>query len=127
MSNSLWPQGLQQARLPCPSPSLRVCSNSCPLSQLSISPSVVLFSCLQFFYSIRVFSNESALNIRWPKYWNFSFSISLSNEYSRLISFRIDWFDLHAVEGTLQQSSPAPQFESISAQFSLWSNCHICT
>ena len=54
------------------------------------------------FPSISVFSNESALHIRWPKYWSFSFSISPSNEYSGLISFRIDWFDLHAVLGTLQ-------------------------
>ena len=52
--------------------------------------------------SIRVFSNESALHIRWPKYWSFSFSISPSNEYSELISFRIDWFDLLAVHGTLK-------------------------
>ena len=66
------------------------------------------------FSSIRDFSNESALHIRWPKYWNFSFSISSSNEYSGLISFRIDWFDLRAVQGALQ-SSPAPQFESISS------------
>ena len=50
----------------------------------------------------KVFSNESALCIRWPKYWSFSFSISLSNEYFRLISFRIDWFDLLAVQGTLK-------------------------
>ena len=55
-----------------------------------------------FFPSIRVFSNESALRIRWPKYWSFRFSISSSNEYSRLISFRIDWFDLLAVQGTLR-------------------------
>ena len=54
------------------------------------------------FPSIRVFSNESALHIRWPKYWSFSFSICPSNEYSRLISFRIDWFDLLAVQGTLK-------------------------
>ena len=54
------------------------------------------------FPSIRVFSNESALHIRWPKYWRFSFSISASNEYSRLISFRIDWLDLLAVQGTLK-------------------------
>ena len=54
------------------------------------------------FPSIRVFSNESALRIRWPKYWNFSFSISSSSEYSGLISFRIDWFDLLAVQGTLR-------------------------
>ena len=54
------------------------------------------------FPSIRVFSNESALHIRWPKYWSFSFSISPSNEYSGLISFRIGWFDLLAVQGTLK-------------------------
>ena len=54
------------------------------------------------FPSIRVFSNESALRIRWPKYWSFSFSISPSNEYSGLISFRIDWFDLLAIQGTLK-------------------------
>ena len=64
--------------------------------------------------SIRFFSNESALCIRWPKYWSISFSISLSNEYSGLISFRIDWFDLPAVQGTLK-SSPAPQFEIINS------------
>ena len=54
------------------------------------------------FPSIRVFSNESALHSRWPKYWSFSFSISPSNEYSGLISFRIDWFDLLAIQGTLK-------------------------
>ena len=54
------------------------------------------------FASIRVFSNESALHIRWPKYWSFSFSISPSNEYSGLISFRMEWFDLRAVQGTLK-------------------------
>ena len=64
------------------------------------------------FPSIRVFSNESALRIRWPKYWSFSFSISPCNEYSGLISFRIDWLDLLAVQGTLK-SSPTPQFKSI--------------
>ena len=60
--------------------------------------------------SIRVFSNELALHLKWPKYWSFSFRISPSNEYSGLISFRIDWFDLFAVQGT-----PAPQFESIDS------------
>ena len=59
--------------------------------------------------SIRVFSNESVLHIRWPKYWSFSFSVSPSNEYSGLISFRIDWFDLLGVQGTLK-SSPTPWF-----------------
>ena len=73
-----------------------------------VSPSNHLILCHPFlllsliFPSIRVFSNESALCIRWPKYWSFSFSISPFNEYSRLISFRIDWFDLLAVQGTLK-------------------------
>ena len=66
------------------------------------------------FSSIRVFSNESALHIRWPKYWSFSFTISPSNEYSGLISFRMDWLDLLAVQGTLK-SSPTPQFKSINS------------
>ena len=66
------------------------------------------------FPSIRFFSNESALHIRWPKNWNFSFSISPSNEYSQLISFRINWFDLLAVQGTLE-SSLARQFKSINS------------
>ena len=64
-----------------------------------LSPLLLLSS---IFPSIRVFSNESVLHIRWPKYWGFSFSISPSNEYSGLISFRIDWFDLCAVQGTLK-------------------------
>ena len=61
-----------------------------------------LFFLPSIFPSIRVFSNESVLHIRWPKYWSFSFSISLFNKYSGLISFRIDWFDLLAVQGTLE-------------------------
>ena len=65
--------------------------------------------------SIRVFSNESALRMRWPKYWSFSFSISPSNEHPRLVSFRMDWLDLLAVQGTLQESSPTPQFKSINS------------
>ena len=66
------------------------------------------------FPSIKVFSNESALCIRWPKYWSFSFSISPSNEYSGLISFRIDWFDLLDVQETLK-SLLQDQFESINS------------
>ena len=66
------------------------------------------------FTSIRVFSNESALRIRRPKYWSFSFSISPSNQYSGLISSRMDWLDLLAVQGTLK-SLPKPQFKSISS------------
>ena len=66
------------------------------------------------FSSIRVFSNESVLHIRWPKYWSFSFSISPSNEYSGLISFRMDWLYFLEVQGTLE-SSPTPQFKSINS------------
>ena len=168
MSSCLWPLGLQHARLPCPSPSPRTCSDSCPLSRLcrpTISSSLVPFSCPQsfpafssvqllshiqlsaipwteacqaslsitssrsllklmsiesvmpskhlilccpllllpsIFPSIRGFSSESVLHIRWLRYWSFSFSISPSNEYSGLISFRIDWFDLLSVQGTLK-------------------------
>ena len=65
--------------------------------------------------SIRVFSNESALRMRWPKYWSLSFSISLSNEHPGLISFRIEWLDLLAVRGTLKSLSPTPQFKSINS------------
>ena len=81
----------------------RVCSYSCPLSwwcYLTISSSAALFFCLQSFPA-SVFSNESTFHIRWPKYWSFSFSISPSIEYSELISFRIDWFDLLVVQGIL--------------------------
>ena len=67
------------------------------------------------FPSIRVFSNESFLPIRWPKYWSFSFNISPSNEHSGLISFRMDWLDLLAVQGDSQESSSTPQFKSINS------------
>ena len=106
MSNSLRPHGLQHASLPCQSPTPRACSNACPLSRRchpTISSSVVPFSSQHpIFPSIRVFSNESVLCIRWPKCWSFSFSISPSREYLGLISFRIDWLDLLAVQGTLK-------------------------
>ena len=65
--------------------------------------------------STRVFSNESILHMRWPEYWSFSFSISPSNEHSGLTSFRMDWLDLFAVQGTLKKSSPTPQFKSINS------------
>ena len=65
--------------------------------------------------SIRVFSNESILHMRWPKYWSFSFSIIPSIEHPGLISFRMDWLDLLAVQGTLQESYPTPQFKSINS------------
>ena len=106
MSDSLQPHGPQHTRPPCPSPTPGVYSNSCPLGwwcHPTISSCVIPFSsCLQSFPSIRVFSNESALRIRWPKYWSFSFNISPSNESSGLISFRMDWLDLLAVQGTLK-------------------------
>ena len=103
VSNFLWPHGLQYARLPCPSPTPGACSGSCPLNQWChpiISFSVILLLLPSIFPSIRAFSNESALRIRWPKYW--SFNISPSNEYSGLIFFRIAWFDLPEVQGTLK-------------------------
>ena len=103
VSDSLWPHGLQHPRLPCPSPTPGACSNS---YIKSLMPSNHLILCHPFlllpstFPSIRVFSNESVLQIRWPKYW--SFSISPSSEYSGLISFRIDRLDLLTVHGTLK-------------------------
>ena len=87
------------------SPSPGVCSDSCPLSTWchpAISSSVLPFSSFLQSVPVSVFSSESAFRIRWPKYWSFSFSISPSNEYSGFISFRIDWFDLLAVQGTVK-------------------------
>ena len=107
MSDYLWPHGLQHARIPCPSPTPGVCSNSCPLNRWC-HPTNHLILCRHLFLppsifpSIRVFSDESVLRIGWPKYWSFTFSISLSNEYLGPISFRIDWLDLLAVQGTLE-------------------------
>ena len=102
VSDSLRPHGLQHTRLPCPSPTHKT------LKLMSIK-SVMLSNHLIFcrpllhlpsiFPSIRVFSNESVLCIKWPKYWTFSFSLSPSNEYSGLISFRFDWLDMLAVQG----------------------------
>ena len=97
------PHGLQHVKPPCPSPTPGVYSDSCPLSQrchptISSCPLLLLPS---IFPSIRVFSNESAAHIRWPMYWSFSFNISASNSVcSGLISFRMDWLDLLAVQGT---------------------------
>ena len=123
MSDSLPPHEMQHTTLPC----LFTISRS--LLKLISTESVMLYNQLIFccpllllpsvFPSIRVFSNELACLIRWPKYWCFSFSISLSNEYSVLISFRIDWFDLLEVQGTLQglfqhYSSKASVFLALS-------------
>ena len=117
VSNSLWTHGLQHARHPCPSPYPRGCSNSCPLSWWC-PPDILACHLLPLlpstFPNIRVFSNQLAICIRWPKFWSFSFSISPSNEYSGLISFRIHWFDLLADKGS-QESSPTPQNKSINS------------
>ena len=126
MSNSLRPHGLQHARPPI--------TNSQNLLKLtpieSVMPSnhLILFSCLHrpllllssVFPSIRLFSNKSALSNRWPKYWKFSFNISPSNEYSGLISFSINCFDLLAVQGTFKSSphhSPKASVLQCSAFF----------
>ena len=105
MSESFQPHRLQYARLPCPSPTPGACSNSCPFSQwchpISSSSVVPFSSCLQSFPAL-ILSSESVLCIRWPKYWSFSFSISPSNEYSGLTSFRIDWFEFFAVQRALK-------------------------
>ena len=104
MSNSLQPHGLKHARIPCPSATPGVYSNSCPLSRWchpTTSSSVVPFSHLQSFPASQSFQ-ESALRIRWPVYWSFSFTISSSNEYSGLISFRMNWLNVLAVHWTLK-------------------------
>ena len=111
---------LRHARLPCPSPSPGVCSNSCPSSQWSrptVSSSVIRFaSCLQSCPASGSFLIHW-LFIWWPKYWCFSFSISPFNKYWGLISFRIDWLESPRDS---QESSPTPQFKSInSSAFSL--------
>ena len=105
VSDSLNPHGLQHTRLPCPSPALGALLKL--MSMASVMPSNHLILCCtpllpSVFLSIRVFSNESVLHIRWPKYWSFSFSINPSKDSSGLTSFRIDWLDLLAVLGTLK-------------------------
>ena len=106
MSDSLRPHKLQHTKLPCLSLSPGVGSNLCPLDlwcHPTISFAVIPFLLLpSVFNRIRVCSSESVLRIRWRKYWSFSFSISPSTDYSGLISFRVDWFDLLAVQGTLK-------------------------
>ena len=105
VSDSLRPHELQHTRPPCPSPTPGVHSNSCPLSRWyhpAISSSVVSFSSCPQSLPASVFSNESTLRMRWPKYWSFSVSISPSKEQPGLISFRMDWLDLLAVQRTLK-------------------------
>ena len=121
MSKSLRPHGLQHASPPCPVLSI---TNSRSLRKLKsitlVMPSNHLILCHpliilpSIFPSIRVFSNESVLCIRWPKYWSCSFSISPSREYSGLISFRIDWLDLLAVRGTIKKQRLEPDIEQLT-------------
>ena len=130
VSDSLRPHGLQHARLSCPSP------NSQSLHKLmsiqSVMPSNPLILCHPFllpsvFSSIRIFSSESVLHIKWPKYWSFSFSISPSNEYSGMISFRIDCLISllsKALKSLLQHNLKGL---ILWRQPSLWSNSHIHT
>ena len=99
VSNSLQSHGLQHARLSCPSPTPGACSNSCPSKQFILCHSLLPLPSIVT--SVGVFSSESVLPTRKPKYWSFSF-ISAFNEYSGLISFRIDWLDLLAVQRTLK-------------------------
>ena len=105
VSDSLRPHESQHARPACPSPTPGVHSNSCPSSCDAIQLSHPLSSPsppAPIPLSIKVFSNESTLRMRWPKYWGFGFSISPSNEHPGLISFRMDWWDLLVDQGTLK-------------------------
>ena len=123
VSDSLQPHGLKHARLPCPSPTPGACSNPCPLSRWchpTIASSVIPFSCLQSCPASGFFSKESVLRIRWPKYWIFSFNISPSNEYSGLISFKIDWFDLLTVQALAKLNI----FRAIQITLRFSDDCH---
>ena len=139
MSDSLWPHGLQHTRLPCPSATPRVYPNSCPLSRWchpTISSSVIPFSShSQSFPESGSFPMSQFFCIRWPKYWSFSFSISPSNEYSGLISFRVDWVDLLAVQARIMTPNQYPLYQppadgthtqSMTINKPNWLNAKIC-
>ena len=126
VSDSLRPHESQHARPPCPSPTPGVHSNSCPSTHL------ILCSLLLFLPpippSIRVFSNESTLRMRWPKYWSFSFSISPSNKHPGLISFRMDWTSLQSKGlSRVFSNTTVQKDQSFSSQLSSQSNSHIHT
>ena len=128
MSDSVWPHGLQHTRLPCPSLPPRVCSNACPLSQWchpTVSSSVASFpSCTQSFPASGSFPVSWLIITRWSEDWSFSFSISPSSEYSGLISFRVDWFDLLVLKGLSRifSSTIVRKHQFFSTQPSLWTN-----
>ena len=119
MSDSLRPHGPQHIRPPCSSPTPRIYPNEMFIE--SVMPSNHHILCCPLLLSpsvfprIRVFSNESVLRIRWLKYWSFSFNISPSNEQPGLISFRLDWLDLLAVQGTLKSLLQHHQFFTINS------------
>ena len=130
VSDSLWPHGLQHARLPCPSLPPRAYSNSCSLSQWfhpAISLCHPLLLLPSIFAGIRVFSNEWVLQVRWSKYWSFSFIIHPSNEYSGLVPLGLTGLI------SLQSKRLSRAFSNTTVQkhhffgtlLSLWSNYHI--
>ena len=126
MSDSLRPHGLEYTRPPCPSPMFRSLLKLMSIESVMPSNHLILFRPLlllpSVFPSIRIFSNESALCIRWPKYWSFSFNISPSNKHPGLICFGMDWLDLLAVQGTLKnllQHHTVQKHQFFSAQLSL--------
>ena len=135
VSDSLQPYELQHAIPPCPSPTPNSQSSLKPMSIKSVMPSshLILYRPLLLLSPIppriRVFSNESTLHMRWPKYWSFSFSISPSNEHPGLISFRMDWLDLLAVQGVSRvfSNTTVQKHQFFSAQLSSQSNSHIHT
>ena len=144
MSDSLWPHEPEHVRPPCPSLTPGVYLNSDSITdskdmglgglQELVMPSYHLILCHpllppSIFPSIKVFSKESVLCIRWAKFWSFSFSINPSNEYSGLISFRIDKIDFPIVKGVsrILSSTTNWKHQFLSAQPSLWSNSHILT
>ena len=125
LSPTLWPHGLLYT-------SLLVLHQIPEFTQTLFNHLVLCCSPLlwpSIFLSIRVFSNDLALHNRWPKYWSFIFSINPSNEFSELISFRTDWFDLLAIQGTLKSlpQTTILKHHFFRAQPSLWSNSHIHT
>ena len=133
MSNSLRPHESQHARPPCPSPTPRIYPNLMSIELMIPSSHLILCHPLLLLPpippSIRVFSNESTLRMRWPKYWSFSFSIIPSKEIPGLISFRMDWLDLLVVQGTLNSllQHRIQKYQFFGTQLSSQFNSHIHT